>query len=68
MKQIIKKMTAVLCSGMIICSSFINASAEENVVSDDIVLPSGITLTDYQHEMKKLSENEKYASALVGVF
>ncbi len=68
MKKTIKKTASVLCAGIIFFTSVTNVFAKDNKAEDDIILPSGITLTQYNEEMKKLSDTGKYSSALVGLF
>lgn len=72
MKNIFKKITAALCTGvMLFTSSAINVSAKEEDTS--LMLPSGITVNQLQAELKDLGEELSgvepvYASAALAVF
>ncbi len=70
MKKNIKRLISVLFAGLILCTSGENIFAEE-AKSDkkaETVLPSGITVEQFQRIAEQIESESDCASAMIGVF
>lgn len=63
----IRRFTAALCAGLMMTSFAVTVFADEETASHE-VLPSGMTLDDFEEELEMLDGSADYASCAVGVF
>lgn len=70
MKKIIRRFIAVLYTGIIMCSQgfCVSATEENHVITENITLPSGITVSDLHENLNVDADETDYASASVGIF
>jgi len=72
MKKMFRRLTAALCTGMMLCSASMQAVCAEEE-TEEILLPSGNSLEDFQLMIEHTSGNNRgedriFASAAVGLF